>query len=342
MNVLLGFHGLVSYILLAIVLGIVIRNTVGLPALFQPGVNFSLKKLLRLGIILLGIRLNFSDVIIIGFWGIPIVIGCIITGLLVTIWLTQFLRLSKRLGTLIAVGTSICGATAIVAAAPTIEASDEEIAYAIANITVFGIIAMFTYPYIAHLVFSGNLVQVGLFIGTAIHETAQVAGAGLMYDQTLGISLSPSGSDVALVTKLVRNLMMVGVIPIMAILYARNAVEHTLTTTTRPSFLRLIPLFLFGFLAMAITRSIGDLGLHKNMMAFGIFDNNEWSALIANIHEVSGYLLANAMAGVGLGVSISVFKGLGIRPFGVGLVSAFMVGLTSLVFVYLLGPLVSI
>jgi len=213
LNAALGFDGLISFILVAIVLGIIIRNTVGLSEIFSPGLQFSLKKLLRLGIILLGIRLSLVDVLEIGGFGIPIVVGAVATGLIVAIAATRRLGLSDRLGTLIAIGTGICGATAIVAAAPGLKAKEEEVAYAVANITIFGIAAMLLYPFLGNLIFSGDIVNTGLFLGTSIHETAQVAGAGLIYDQSFNVVATPSVADVAVVAKLVRNVLMVLVIP---------------------------------------------------------------------------------------------------------------------------------
>src|SRR5690625_6757199 len=97
-----------------------IRNTVGLPAVVQPGVDYSLKGVLRLGIVFIGIKLSLLDILTIGAWGIPIVAVSIATGLVLITWLNQRLHLPERLGTLIAAGTGICGITAIVSIAPTI------------------------------------------------------------------------------------------------------------------------------------------------------------------------------------------------------------------------------
>ena len=157
-NSALGYRGVISYIIVTILAGILIRNLIGVHSIFQPGISFSLKKVLRLGIIMMGIRLSIYDVLTIGAWGIPIVIICIVVGLVVTTYFTRLLKLPQRLGTLIAVGTSICGASAIVACAPGIDAKKEEVSYAIANITVFGLIAMFAYPYLAHLLFAQNTI----------------------------------------------------------------------------------------------------------------------------------------------------------------------------------------
>ena len=206
----------------AIVVGLVVGNTLPMPAAVGPGVSFCLKKLLRLGIIMMGIRLSLFDAARIGIWGVPIVLACVVTGLVLTTYFTRLLKLPDRLGTLMAVGTSICGATAIVATAPAIEAEDQEVAYAVANITVFGIAAMLVYPYLAHAMFSGNVIMAGLFQGTAIHETAQVTGAALIYDQAYRIHTKPSAADVAIVIKLVRNAFIAIVIPVMAVIYARR------------------------------------------------------------------------------------------------------------------------
>ena len=117
-NTAIGFKGLVSYILMVIVAGILIRNTVGVPAMFGPGIDFCLKKLLRLGIMLMGIRLSIFAVLTIGAWGLPIVVICVLAGLVITTYFGRLLKLPDRLATLIAVGTSICGASEIVATAP--------------------------------------------------------------------------------------------------------------------------------------------------------------------------------------------------------------------------------
>ena len=108
-----GYDGLVSFILVAIVIGMVIRNTIGPHEVFTPGIGFSLKKLLRLGIILLGIRLSLLDVLEVGAYGIPVVVGAVATGLLVSTAATRWLCLSDRLGTLIAVGTGMVKNTSV-------------------------------------------------------------------------------------------------------------------------------------------------------------------------------------------------------------------------------------
>jgi uncharacterized integral membrane protein (TIGR00698 family) len=304
-------------------------------------VSFCLEKVLRLGIILMGIRLSLFDAARIGAWGIPIVLACILTGLVLTTYFTRLLKLGDRLGTLMAVGTSICGATAIVATAPAIDAQDEEVAYAVANITVFGIVAMLVYPYLAHAMFSGNVVMAGLFQGTAIHETAQVTGSALIYDQTFGVTQKPSAADIAIVIKLVRNAFMAAVIPVMAYLYARRRAGQE-GAAARVSARKLFPMFILAFVAMAAIRSIGDAGTRDGGMAFGAWSKAAWAAAVAWIGNAAGYVLAMAMAGVGLGTRLKTLKGLGITPFYVGLFASVVVGLASAAAVYLLGGMISL
>ena len=342
-NTVIGFKGLVSYILMVIVAGILIRNTVGVPAMFGPGIDFCLKKLLRLGIMLMGIRLSIFAVLTIGAWGLPIVVICVLAGLVITTYFGRLLKLPDRLATLIAVGTSICGASAIVATAPGINARDEEVTYAVANITVFGIIALLAYPFLSHLIFSGDTTMAGLFTGTSIHETAQVAASGLIYDQTFGTTTNPTTADVAMVTKLVRNVLMAIVIPAMSFIYSRRVGEAgDPSESGYRKALKLFPLFILGFLFMAILRSIGDAGIQGDSLAMGLWDDGQWAGITSGIKQWSGYILATAMAGVGLGTSFRNMKGLGIKPFYVGLFAAMMVGVVAIALVFLLGRFVEI
>lgn len=311
----------ISSVMTAILLGLILGNLIPLPKAVRPGLTFSVKKVLRLGIILLGIRLSIFDVFKLGAMGVPIVVLCIVGALLLTTRLAVWLRLPERLGTLIAVGTSICGVSAIVSTAPAIEAEEEEVAYAVAVITVFGLLATLVYPYVTYLLFAGDPVKVGLFLGTSIHDTSQVTGAALVYADVFG---APRALDVATVTKLVRNVFMALVIPFMAFRYAsRTRVEGV---TGRTSIARLLPLFIVGFLAMAVVRSIGDAGVNAGGYALGLWDTAAWTAVYKQVQTWAVNLLVVALAGVGLSTSLESIKGLGVKPFLVGLGAALTVG----------------
>ncbi len=334
---LMGFEkSPVSPVMLAIVLGLLIGVIIRLPKTINPGLNFSVKKVLRLGIILLGIRLTVFDVFKLGTFGVPIVALCIIGALMITTWINNKLKLPERLGTLIAVGTSICGVTAIVAASPAIDAEEEESAYAITVITVFGLFATLVYPYLAKTIFEGQAMQVGIFLGTSVHETAQVVGAGQIYAD---IFSQPKALDVATITKLVRNVFMAGVIPFMAFYYARKTQNGTFKGK-KTSFTKLFPVFILGFLIMAILRSIGDAGINAGGQAFGILEKTVWSDVIVFIKNSAGIFLVAALAGVGLNTNFHSFKALGVKPFLVGLCASFAVGGISFLAIKLLGSFV--
>jgi len=336
---LLGFDRTpVSPVMLAILLGLIISALVPMPKSLKPGLSFAVKKILRLGIILLGIRLSIFDVFRLGAYGTPIVIICIIAALFITTRITKWLNLPVRLGALIAVGTSICGVSAIVATSPAIDAEEEETAYAIAVITIFGLLATLIYPYVSFLIFQGNPIQAGLFLGTSIHDTSQVVGAAKVYADVFS---QPLTLDVATVTKLVRNVFMAAVIPFMAYYYARSTESQSGTEGKKTSFWKLLPLFVLGFLAMAVIRSIGDASLNATGEAFGIWEADTWGSIISVIKTWANNLLVVALAGVGLSTNFRTFKGLGIKPFFVGLSTALAVGVISFITISLIGNLVT-
>ena len=323
---LLGFtKSPISAVMIAILLGLMIRSLPFLPKFLLPGFRFSVKKILRIGIILLGIRLTMFDVLKLGIVGIPIVAICIIGALLITSWINNKLNLPERLGTLIAVGTSICGVTAILAASPAIDADEEETAYAVAVITLFGLFATLVYPYLAHSVFSGQVRQIGMFLGTAIHETAQVVGAGQMYADIYNQQIV---LDIATITKLVRNVFMALVIPVMAIYYSQKTKDKDYDGK-KTGFFKLFPMFVLGFLFMAVLRSVGDMGLAREQLAFGLLGPEIWTDVIQIIKKSAEFLLVVALAGVGLNTDFKSFRILGLKPLLVGLIASASVGVIS-------------
>jgi uncharacterized integral membrane protein (TIGR00698 family) len=328
----------ISAVMMAILLGLIINNLLPLPEMLRPGFKFAVKKILRLGIILLGIRLSVFDVFRLGALGVPIVVLCILGALFFTTRINKWLNLPERLGTLIAVGTSICGVSAIVATGPAIDAEDEEVAYAVAVITIFGLLATLVYPYLANLIFAGDPVKAGLFLGTSIHDTSQVTGSALVFADVFSL---PRALDVATVTKLVRNVFMAAVIPLMALYYARRTAQGG-GEEKKISFVKLLPLFIVGFLLLAVVRSIGDAGINGGGRAFGLWDSGAWGDLFGFVKTWAVNFLVLALAGVGLSTSFRTFKGLGVKPFFVGLGAALMVGVVSFVAISLLGAFVTL
>jgi uncharacterized integral membrane protein (TIGR00698 family) len=325
----------------AIVLGLLLRNLLPLPASLNPGLKFSTTTILRTGIIIVGIRLSVFDVVKLGIAGLPVVLAAITTGLIFVTWFNKKLGLPPRLGTLIAAGTSICGVTAIVSTAPAIDADEREVAYAVANVVAFGLFGMLTYPYLAHALLPTS-ETIGLFLGTAVHDTSQVVGAALTYKQVYGDDVV---LRVATVTKLTRNIFLAGVIPILTWQHlkgARGAQGAEGTPGAKIKFASLVPGFVIGFLAMAVVRSLGDWTLTRNGAAFGVWSTAQWGSITKQLGDywASQILLGTAMAAVGLNTNFAVFKGVGLKPFAVGMAGALAVGAVGVTMALIFGRFV--
>ena len=307
----------ISTAMISILLGILLGNIFKMREGFLFGIDFTQKYVLKLGIICLGIQLKPFEFLKFGTIAIPLIIICIISVLIVVKLLIKKLKISTRMAYLISIGSTVCGTTAIMATAPVIKANKGEVAYAIANITVFGIISMLIYPYFANIYFNGDPLFVGLFLGTAIHETSQVAAAGLIYDQQFN---SPETLNVATVTKLIRNTFLVIMIPLFAFLYNRNK-----TKTKNYSLLDIFPYFILGFIGMIIFRNIGD--------QIFLSDNSQeiWQSYVSYTKDSAKVFLSMAMAAVGLSTNLKDLRSMGYKPFIVGFIAMVTVGIISII-----------
>jgi uncharacterized integral membrane protein (TIGR00698 family) len=319
-------------ILLAIILGLAAGNLVRPPVVFREGIAFGVKKLLRFGIILMGIRLSIMAVLRIGAVAVGLVALCIVAALAVTIGLARWIGISRKLGTLIAAGTSICGVSAIVATAPAIGASEEETAYAIGSVTIFGLLATLVYPYLVELVLRFDVIQAGFFLGSAIHDTSQVTGASLIYDQLWGHQAASglNGSEIAVTTKLVRNTFLIAVVPLLGYWSARTR-EQKEGGAVRARIRDYLPLFVMGYVLLALVRSLGDL-------AFGS-GSTIWVGIHTGIGDLATYAIGVAIACVGLHTDMRKMARLGWKPLLVGLVAAASVGVVSGALVTVFGGL---
>ena len=203
----------VDALLVAILLGVLVRNTVSVSTGLRTGVQFSVKKLLPFAIVLMGAKLDFGYVLAVSAQALLISIVCVVVALGLTVWLCNKVGVGRKLGLLIGVGTAICGGTAIVVTAPTIEADDNDTAFAITTITIFGLIAIFVFPVLGHL-FALTENEFGIWAGIAIQATPQVMAAGFAYGQEAG--------EVAVIVKLVRVLLLAPLIIGLGAWYARE------------------------------------------------------------------------------------------------------------------------
>ena len=304
----------ISTAMIAILIGIFFGNIFKVRDSFQKGLDFTREYILKLGIICLGIQLKPFEFLDFGKLAIPLILICIISVLIIIKLLIIKFKIPTRMAYLISIGSTVCGTTAIMATAPVIKANKNEISYAIANITLFGIMSMLLYPYFANYYFDNDPLFVGLFLGTSIHETSQVAAAGLIYDQQFN---SPETLNIATITKLIRNTFLIIMIPLFAFLYNRGR-----SSSKSYSILKIFPYFVLGFVGMIILRNTGD--------QLFTTDNSEWLEIIEIIKFSSKIFLTMAMAAIGLSTDLKDVKKMGFKPFFVGFIAMLTVGVISI------------
>ncbi|WP_019637387.1 YeiH family protein [Paenibacillus fonticola] len=329
---------IMGHLVIAIMLGLIWRAIIGVPEYAVRGVSFSSKKLLRLGIILLGMRLNIQSVMEAGPQVLAMSIIHIAFTIAVVYSLAKWLKISDELGILTACGTAICGAAAVVAIAPQVKAKNEETAIAAAVVALLGTLFTLIYSFIYPLL-GLSAHRYGVLAGATLHEIAHVIAAA-----------APAGNtaeDIAVVVKLTRVAMLVPVSLLLGIWMNRKErrdnkararvqpnVEEQPNAAARPNpaggtmaslFSRWrsiqVPWFILGFVLMS--------GL------------NTWGVIsepIAGMIVAAAYLLiAVAMAGLGLGVDLAVFRRLGIRPFWAGLIGSAALSILGYGMLYFIG-----
>jgi uncharacterized integral membrane protein (TIGR00698 family) len=311
-------------VMLAIVLGMALSNAWALPKRLQPGIKFSVKKLLPLGIVLLGARLNFREMLKVGGEGLMLAVLETVVALALLLLLTRLLKLPGKLGVLLGVGTAICGGTAIVATAPVIEAEEKDVVFSVATVTLLGLIAMFTLPVIGHLMDLSSKAF-GIWAGLAIHQTPQVIAAGFSY--------SPEAGGTATIVKLARVCLLAPVVFIIGVVYARQKLKETgVSERKRINYFHLFPMFVIGFLAVALVNTVGllpKLTLHiadGSLLRAGDRDLN----LAGLLEQVSKFCIVISMAGVGLETKFSAMRQTGLKPFVASLVAVLVVAVLIL------------
>lgn len=296
-----------SPMIIAIALAMVIRNTVGLPARAGPGVVFAMRRVLRFAVILLGLQLTLADVLGLGGAGFLVVALSLVATFAFTVWLGARIGVDRSLAELIASGTSICGASAVVAANSVSRASQADVAYAIACVTVFGSIAMFVYPLLP-TVLGLDADGYGIWAGASIHEIAQVAAAGFQ--------AGPEAGEAATVAKLSRVMLLAPMVLGLGLMVRRRARKNGGSEATGGVP---IPWFVAGFVAMVVLASVVDIPVPVREGA----------------NLVTTALLTLALAAMGLETDIASLRARGPRPFILGAAASLFIAMVSLLLIYL-------
>jgi uncharacterized integral membrane protein (TIGR00698 family) len=292
----------IEYVLWAIVIGLVISNTVGVPALFRAGVA-TYEFWLKIGIVLLGARFLVGDALHLGGISLGLVFVEITLSLIFMTVLGRAFNLRPKLTTLLAVGSSICGVSAIIATQGAIDADEEDSSYAIAAILALGAISLFVFPLVGHTLHLSDRGY-GLWAGLAVDNTAEASAAGALYSDAAG--------KVAVLAKTCRNAMIGFVVLGYAIYWASKG--QAAKVQNKAAFLwSKFPKFVLGFLVVSLVASIGFF-TKPQITAIG--NLSRWAFLLT-------------FAGVGLRTNIGEMRKQGLRPFLVGAVGEIVIaGLT--------------
>jgi uncharacterized integral membrane protein (TIGR00698 family) len=292
-------HG-ISALTLAIIGGMLVGNTIypRIAALSAPGVLFSKQVLLRAGIILFGLRLTFQDIGHVGAIGVLIDALVLASTFLLSWWAgTKLFGLNRRTAMLIGSGSAICGAAAVMATEPVVRASADEVCIAVATVVAFGTLAIFLYPALYHLNEQLHWVSIspfayGIFTGSTVHEVAQVVAAGK--------AVAESTANTAVITKLVRVMMLAPFLVLLSAYLSRRSEEGGAAPPAATSWTHVIPWFALGFIAVAGFNSLAILP----------------RAVVGAAINIDTLILATAMAALGVSTQFSAIRKAGLKPLG--------------------------
>ena len=295
----------ISALTLAIVGGMIAGNTVypRMAGYSARGVTFSKQILLRTGIILFGLRLTFQDIGQVGVVGVMIDASVLSSTFALSCWAgTRLFGLNRRTAMLIGAGSSICGAAAVMATEPVVRGRAEEVCVAVSTVVAFGTLAIFVYPALYHLNDRLHWLSItpfayGIFTGSTVHEVAQVVAAGK--------AVADTAANTAVITKLVRVMMLAPFLVLLSAYLARNSEEPAAPESERQSvpaqsWRKVIPWFALGFIAVAGFNSLA------------LLPHSFLSAAI----DVDTLILATAMAALGVSTQVSAIRAAGVKPLG--------------------------
>ena len=296
----------IEYVLWAIIYGLLISNTTGIPSVFRPGVA-TYEFWLKLGIVFLGVRFLLGDILKLGSVSLGFVAIELGISILLMSLLGKWLGLSPKLTSLLAIGSSICGVSAIIAAKGAIDADDEDVSYAIAAILALGAFSLFAFPAIGHSLGMSDHAF-GLWAGLAVDNTAEATAAGALYSET--------AARFAVLAKTTRNATIGFVVLAYAIYWARKSATDRVGN--KAAFLwNKFPKFVLGFLLISLAAT---LGAFTKAQAADIANLSRWAFLLT-------------FAGVGLQTNIRELRKQGLKPLAVGAIGEFVIAAITLVLI---------
>ncbi len=308
---LLPIH-LIGGAVIAMFLGMFINYFLGKNKLLAPGLKFTSKKILKFAIILLGLSLNITTILHVGKMSLLVMIFTLATCFGGGYFIGKALGLNWKLSNLISAGTGICGGSAIAAIAPTIDAEDSDVAYAISATFLFDMAMIVLFPIMGRAM--GMTDQAfGIWAGTAVNDTSSVVATGYAFSEAAG--------DFATMVKLTRTLSIIPTVLVFALIQLRLKKKEAAAAgqagdglKANFSIKKIFPWFILGFLAMSVVASV-----------FAIPD-----VVVASTKTISKFLMVCALAAIGLNTSFASMKKSGIRPMIHGFIISALVVIVAL------------
>ena len=312
---LLPVH-LIGASVIALFIGMILNLFLNKYSILKPGLKFTSKKILKFAIILLGASLSIGTILHVGKLSLVVMVFTLLTCFGGGYIVGKLLVLNWKISNLISAGTGICGGSAIAAIAPVIDAEDSDIAYAMSATFLFDMAMILLFPIAGHML-GLNDTAYGLWAGTAVNDTSSVVAAGYAFSEAAG--------DFATMVKLTRTLSIIPTVLIFSFINLHTIRKNNLAVgkeaAKKVNVWTLFPWFIIGFIALAITNSLGVIP----------------AALSSGAKELSKFLMITALAAIGLGTSFKEMKKSGINPMIHGFIISALVVIVAIVVEYCMG-----
>ena len=315
---LLPIH-LVGGAVIAMFIGMIVNHFIGKNSFLSAGVKFTSKKVLKFAIILLGLSLNINTILYVGKMSLVVMVFTLATCFGGGYFIGKALGLNWKLSNLISAGTGICGGSAIAAIAPTIDAEDSDVAYAMSATFLFDMAMIVLFPIMGRAI-GMNAEAFGIWAGTAVNDTSSVVATGYAFSEEAG--------DFATMVKLTRTLSIIPTVLTFALIQMRLKRKEAMKNGESEGqikanfrFSKIFPWFILGFLAMSIVASVFTIP----------------AQVVSSTKSVSKFLMVCALAAIGLNTSFKDMKKSGIRPMIHGFIISALVVIVALVVEMALG-----
>jgi len=286
---------------------------------FKDGIKFTSKKILQWAVIILGFSLNMMTILKVGSKSLPVIVSTIATSLIVAYAMMKILKMDPKVSTLIGVGSSICGGSAIAATAPVIDADDKEVAQSISVIFLFNVLAALIFPYLGHAIGLGS-EGFAIFAGTAVNDTSSVTAASSTAENLYGVEGILSA---AVTVKLTRTLAIIPITLVLALYRAAKAKKDG-TQSSGYSFKKVFPFFILYFIAAAVLTTIVGILPESAFTAFYL------GSFVKAMKWLAKFFIAMAMAAIGLNTNVVELVKKGGKPILMGFACWVMITLVSI------------